>query len=216
MEPITGRPARAPFRLLSIVPLALILMLAACSTSGSGVATIDRGGDAEGGDPTQTPAAATDFEEAFLAYTSCMRQNGIEMPDFESAHGDGSGSQRLDEGDTQPPPLPFDPESEEYLQADEICREHLAGVVGDGREDEVPLTEEEQEALLEYTECLRANGIDIADPNEYGEADVNTGVDGEPQPDAAPSFDEDAFRAADEACRELRSKLPQGDEEAAP
>lgn len=213
MTPITRPPVRTWLRQLVAGPLVLYVLLAACSTAGSGagVATIDRSAAAS---PSPTSGAEMDFDDAILAYTGCMRRNGIEVSDPVSGHGDGSDSQQLDEPDTEQ--LPFDPESEEYRKAEDECSGLLEGVVADGREEQLALTEEEQEALLAYTECLRENGIDIGDPNEYGEADVGAGVDGEPQPDAAPPFDEEAFRAADEACRELRSKLPQGDEEHAP
>jgi hypothetical protein len=76
-------------------------------------------------EPGDEPQLTPEQEEAFLAFTECMREHGIDMPDFGSGGairiGPGSGA---DEGPS------FDPRSGEFQAAREECDEHLEGVEG--------------------------------------------------------------------------------------
>ena len=78
-------------------------------------------------EPAQQPELTPEQEEAFLAFNECMREHGIDMPDFGRGGvvriGPGSGD---DEGPS------FDPRSEEFQAAREACDEHLEGVEGLG------------------------------------------------------------------------------------
>ncbi len=60
-------------------------------------------------------------EEAMLKFTECMREHGIDMPDF------GGGAVRIGPGEGEgEEDLPdFDPMSDEFQAAQEACREHL-------------------------------------------------------------------------------------------
>jgi hypothetical protein len=72
-------------------------------------------------EPGDGPQLTPEEEEAFLAFTECMREHGIDMPDPGAGGairiGPGSGS---DPG--------FDPRSEEFQAAEEECRSHLEGI----------------------------------------------------------------------------------------
>jgi hypothetical protein len=56
------------------------------------------------------------LQDALVEYAECMREHGIDMPDPEFA-GDGGFLQQIGEG--------IDPGSEEFQEADEVCRPAL-------------------------------------------------------------------------------------------
>jgi hypothetical protein len=82
MRQSNPRPsARRPVRLLGgLAALAIVSMLAACSSSQPTVATL------KSVNPGQTAASASgdaDFQESLLDFAACMRDHGIDMPDPE-------------------------------------------------------------------------------------------------------------------------------------
>lgn len=84
-------------------------------------------------EPADQPELTPEQEEAFLAFTECMREHGIDMPDFGSGGVVRIGSGSGDDGGPS-----FDPRSEEFQAAREECEEHLEGVEGmDGPRVEV-------------------------------------------------------------------------------
>lgn len=72
-------------------------------------------------DAGEGPELTPEQEEAFLAFTECMREHGIDMPDF----GTG-GAVRIGPGSE----AQFDPRSEEFQAANEACRENIDGLPG--------------------------------------------------------------------------------------
>jgi hypothetical protein len=189
----SGRRTRAGMLTAS---LAMLLTLGACGAA-DGVATVD-GGGARGATPT--PSAPEDPEEAMLAFVDCMRDHGIEMPDPVVARaGDGPPA-------SLPPQPEFDFGSEEFLAAEEACRPLLpAGGMSMG--DAPELSEEQEQALLAFAECMRDNGIDMPDPQGGG---FVVPVGGGSGPEFDPASAE--FRAAEEACREHLADLPSVEE----
>jgi hypothetical protein len=180
------------------VILALGLVVAACSTSDETptVASLESGAEdallnaqAENGDPT------ADSEEAMLAFTQCLRDQGIDV-----------GDPTVDaDGNLQLPPIEFtvegddagaEPQMSEFEDLIAPCEEFLAGVVTTGSPQDAA---EFEDALLEYAQCMRANGFDMPDPDLSsggGVIDLGTqdGVD-------------ESFAAADEQCREVLARL---------
>ena len=73
-------------------------------------------------EPGDGPELTPEQEEAFLAFTECMREHGIDMPDF----GTG-GAVRIGPDEAGPN---FDPFSDEFQAAREECDELLEGVEG--------------------------------------------------------------------------------------
>jgi hypothetical protein len=147
----------------------------------------------------EKPAAADREQanrDAMLAYTQCMREHGVDIPDPQP--GQRGIRLRAPEGVTP----------EEMEEAEGACRQHLDKIEGPD------LTEEQQkefqEAALAHARCMREHGIDMPDPTfgEDGEARIEMrrgrgdGASG-PDPDSAK------FKAAEEACRD---KLPFGGE----
>jgi hypothetical protein len=164
-----------------------VLLLSACG-AGRGVATLT--GDDDAPSPTAS-AAAEDPEEALLAFTDCMRENGIDLPD-PVLRGAGQGGDVAEAVPGDAPP--FDPNSDEFRAAQQACDQHLEGL-GALEPGQAPaLTAEEEEAFLAFAECMREQGIDMPDPGRGGMV-VRPGSAG----DVDPMSEE--FQAAEEQCR---------------
>ncbi|SDL34625.1 hypothetical protein SAMN05216298_3536 [Glycomyces sambucus] len=177
--------------------IALLLGLTALSAAAcgddaddGGVASVDGATESasdEGGDGEDLDG----FEEA-LAYSECMRDNGV--PDFpDPQQNDGGGiTLGLPEG--------MDPESEEFAAAEAACEDMRPGP--DGGEDVDP---EIYAQLLEYSECMRENGItEFPDPQPNGGIIMNGDMGFDPQ--------SQEFQDADAACADLRPEGPGGPE----
>jgi hypothetical protein len=183
---------------LAVGIVAILVLLTAC-TSTSGVATID---GADGTTPTPSASAGSeDPEEAMFAFAECMREQGIDMPDpvirrFEAGGGEGDDGVVTDEADPGDDGGPnFDPNSDEFLAAQEECEHHLEGLDALEPGEQQELTPEQEEAFLAFTECMREHGIDMPDMGTGGAIRIGPGEEG-------PSFDpfSDEFQAAREAC----------------
>ena len=144
---------------------------------------------ADDGDPI------ADSEEAMLAFTQCLRDQGIDV-----------GDPTVDaDGNLQLPPIEFmveedgagtEPQMPEFEDLIAPCEELLAGVVVTGSPQGAT---EFEDALLEYAQCMRANGVDMPDPDfSSGGGVIDLGVQ--------DGVDE-SFAAADEQCREVLARL---------
>jgi hypothetical protein len=190
--------ARLP---LVVIGISLVV-LGACSSS-SGVTTLD----GSGAGTTPTPEASADPEDAIFAFTECMREHGIDMPDPEivqNEDGAGGGGMTFRRGidEAGPGEAPnFDPNSQEFQEAQEACQEHLDGFAAGPGGDAPELSEEEQQAMLDFAQCMRDHGIDMPDPQLNGPGFHIAGPGDE---DEGPAFDpmSEEFQAAEEACRE--------------
>ena len=177
--------------LLAVGVLSFVL-LSACGSS-SGVATLTGADDAT---PSPTAsAAAGDPEEALLAFTECMRENGIDLPDPVFRGAGGGSAQGGDVTEAVPGEIPpFDPNSDEFRAAQEACEQHLEGL-GALEPGEAPeLSAEEEGAFLAFAECMREHGIDMPDPRNGGIL---------VRPGSEEDFDpmSEDFQAAEEECR---------------
>lgn len=101
-------------------------------------------------------AEPVDTEEALLAFTACMRENGVEMPDPE-VDSEGNVSLGFRQA-AQTGGL-----SRQALQAGfEACGDLIEGVAQQfARPD---LTEVEDQ-LLAFAQCMRDQGVDMDDPD---------------------------------------------------
>ncbi|MEN8115208.1 MAG: hypothetical protein ABFS21_12570 [Actinomycetota bacterium] len=138
--------------------------------------------DATGTDPI------ADTEEAMLAFTQCLRDEGIDIADPTV---DADGNVRFGPIGSDSGVGVADPEEHmaEMDDAFEACGEHMEGVVT-GPSD-LDFTELE-DGILAYAQCMRDNGIDMADPDfSGGGAAVELG-----------SLNDEEFQAADAQCRQ--------------
>jgi hypothetical protein len=149
-----------------------------------------------GSDDPEAASGSTDREqanrEAMLAYASCMRENGVDMPDPEP----GQRGIRLNAPEGVTP--------EEMEAAESECRKHLDAIEPPDMSEEQQ--KEFQEAALAHARCMREHGVDMPDPTfgEDGRAQIRiqkgSGASG-------PDPDDPKWKAAEEACRD---KLPAG------
>ncbi|HDH02771.1 MAG TPA: hypothetical protein ENH15_00820, partial [Actinobacteria bacterium] len=107
--------------------IAFLLLVAACGGSGDGsetplegVASLEGAGSADGsGGPADSGEDRASFEEGLLAFTTCMRENGVEIPDIQV---DASGAPRIPAGGLSN----LDTSSPEFLLAFNSCVSILA------------------------------------------------------------------------------------------
>ncbi|GAB3464809.1 hypothetical protein GCM10027570_52860 [Streptomonospora sediminis] len=150
--------------------LAVGLALAGCGAMG---------GQQSAG-PSASPSMSVD--EQRVAFSECMRENGVDMPD--PGQEDGGARIQLDEGTDQS-------DVEEAMQA---CEEYRVG--GDAGAGADPADTEKR---TEYAECMRENGVEkFPDP-----APAEAG-------EGAREADEDVVNDPDldQAAEECRSLLP--------
>lgn len=188
-------------RLLTVtaVLVATALLMAACGgdSTTDGVASLDLETTVSGSDQP-APAEPTD-EEALLAFTACMRDNGF---DIDDPTVDAEGNVQL-----QPPD---DIRDEDFdlaaaQEALENCEDLLGGVtLGFGRADDA----EFEDSLLAWAGCMRDNGYHVDDPDftAIGPGGGGDGQGGGP-PGGGPfgNLDQDdpAFQTAMSACEDL-------------
>lgn len=153
---------------------AALLLAAACTDEASGgdVASV------EGGGSETTAEAEQDVsrEEAMANYAGCMRDNGVE--EFPDPAGNG-----LQIG----PGIADDPEFE---AAQEACQDELP-------DQGTQLGPEQQEAMVEFSGCMRDNGVEEF-PDVTGGGGLLVGPEIAQDPE---------FEAAMEACQELLEEM---------
>ena len=157
---------------VAVVALALALLVSACGGTDGGSA---------GGGNTRDGA-----ENAALEWAECMREHGVDVADPEV----DSAGRLVITPDTDPP----DPRQPGFRRAMAACDDLMRKALPDPGD----ISKEEQarmrDAALEFTRCMRKQGIDMPDPSTSGR-----GV-------AIPVKPNDpAFQRAAEACED---KLP--------
>ncbi len=189
-------------------------LLAGCgsdgSANGSKVASVGTspddpdGSGPDGTDPKQDP------QEAMLAYTECMRDHGIDMPDPVMAGSTQGGSKgggpvievhsagSVPDGADGPA---FNLDDKEFKEASAACDSLLDDVIGQIDIDPEQEAEMRQQ-LLDYSQCMRDQGIDFPDPvfNDNGGVSINvSGGEG----NGPSKIDDEKMQAASEACSDI-------------
>jgi hypothetical protein len=131
--------------LLAAVALSALALIAACgSEPEEGVASTGGAASEEAADEEVSQ------EEGLQDFAECMREQGVDFPDPDP-DGGFEGAEELREI------------MEDEPEAVEACQEHLASDDQDLDDPEV------QAALLEFSQCMRDNGVeDMPDPGEDG------------------------------------------------
>ncbi len=150
---MTRRP-----RAWALLVVAAGLTLTACSTSadGAGVASLQRAAGAAA-DPAGTAASS---EAELLDYVQCVRDQGVDIADPTvdadgnltlggggPGSGDGTGTAAFDH--------------DALLAAQDVCGEVPSGAFGSAVRD----TTEFQDAALVFVQCMRDEGLEVADPD---------------------------------------------------
>lgn len=173
--------------------LLLLTALTACTANAggpSGVATLESA--APNAETSAEPSASLDPEAARLAFAECMRDQGVDISDPDTAPGPGGGGG-----------FAFgtkDGDPEEFEAALDACDHFLEQAAGERRE----IDPEMQDRMLEFASCMREHGINMPDPNTDGgimiqrndDGTVNNGDD-----TLDPSSPE--FQEAQEACQPI-------------
>ena len=177
--------------LLWLLAALLIGAFAACTqATDAGIPTASESQEASPGEANsaqaETTPAAEDPEDTALAWSQCMRENGVpEFPDPDS------------EGRILIPRGSVDPDSAEFREAAEACR-HLApagwGDANGGPGDE--------EAMLEFARCMRENGVP-----EFPDPDPNSGVQNMFGPDSKLDPNDPKVQAALDICHAILPSL---------
>lgn len=176
-----------------VLGLALVSsVLTGCAASGGddgGVATLQDGASERSSEPSKRPSA--DPQEAMLAFTKCMREEGIDVPDPKSGVG-----MVIDKNSD------INPGSAEFQAAEKTCAPLLDEAMAQTREEIDPEEEARmQEAMLEFAQCMRDEGIDFPDPETAANGVTRVG----PGSDVDPN--DPAVAAASAKCSD---RLPGG------
>ena len=172
--------------------LALVLVVGACGDSGSDseVASLE-GSGAAGFEEATSDDLDADAEEAILAFAQCMRDNGV--PDFPDPSMDASGNLNLFGGGGRGD-LGVDRDT--LSAAFDECASLIEGIVQNFRNTDLS---ELEDTFLEFAECMRDEGIDMADPDFSGGFGPGAGGRGGLFGDVDPQ--DPAFQAAAEECQ---------------
>jgi hypothetical protein len=172
-----------------LLPAVVALVATACGGSAGaddGVASLDESAALDAA--PATTVAAVSHEDALLAFTACLREQGIAVPD-PTMDSDGN-LQLARPGGAQEDP---DFDRDVFRAAREACVEHLEGVaLGFRGEDRTDI----EDQLLEFAACVRDNGYDMPDPD----FSATPGQGGGGGPFGGIDRSDPVFQAAAEAC----------------
>ncbi len=163
--------------------LAVALVAGACGgtgeDSGSGVASIDgKSTSSKGGSGGSKKSTEADREKAALAFSRCMRANGVDMPDPGA-----DGMMKINPDQEQP--------SQEAMQeAEKKCKKEREALQGSFGEP----SKEFQEKALQMARCVRSKGFDMPDPTPSKGG--GTAVEFDPE-----KLEDPEFQKAMETCR---------------
>lgn len=140
-----------------ILVAAIALVLAACGSDSADVPSLRTTGDTQVVEPTADAAdGLRDDEAAMMAFTECLRDQGIEVydPVVDS------------EGNVEKPEFAegVDPKREEFGAAWKACAEHLEGFTFGKKRADVSDQVDQLDQFLVLATCLRDKGYDVDDP----------------------------------------------------
>jgi hypothetical protein len=153
-DPLTGEPIRVPSRGAVGAPPRFGLRLLLALVAAVGIVTA-----ACGSTGAATPSPGASVEAALLAFSQCMRDQGItNMPDPTV---DSEGNVQI-----QRPPGGHGSEAHDAFEAARNkCGKYLRGVTqGFSHAD----TAKTQDQLLKLAQCMRRRGVDVPDPDFSG------------------------------------------------
>jgi hypothetical protein len=155
-----------------VFPLVTLLFAITLSACGIGV---------NAAKPTPTP----DPQKAMLAFTQCMRDHGVDLPDPGTASG--------------PVKINVDPTTMDA--AENACKSLRKGQ--DGKAPSAAEQARMRDQLIKFSQCMRAHGVNMPDPTFSGNgATVRVGPgDSTLDPSSAE------FQAAQKACEK---NMPKG------
>lgn len=140
--------------------LVCVLVFTACGSAAddaSGIPTLEDSTDVAAADSS----AEVNPEQAAQDFVACLREEGFDVADPTLNDEGGVDMRSIFESSG------LDPRSEDFQQVQEACGEFLADAgLGGGAGDRGA---DRQESLLEFTACLRQEGLEVSDPAAPGE-----------------------------------------------
>ena len=190
---------------LTLLIAVLALVAAACGGSGSdeadGVASLTDANSAldDAAAAAEEIPDPVDAELALLAFTQCLREQGIDIDD-PTVDSDGNPQlTRPDFGEGGPP--------EGFREAAQSCQELLEGAtLGRQQRDFTQF----QDTFLAFASCVRDNGYDMPDPDfsSFGQPGQGPGQGGGVF--GAIDREDPTFVAASEACDDILADIGRG------
>lgn len=179
-------------RSAAAVPLLLMTMAACSATAGGPDGVASLASDAPGSINSPASSASLDPQAAQLAFAKCMREHGVDMPNPEASGGGADGAVRFDGRGA---------ERETFETAMEAC-DPILEQAGAFRGEMDP---EMLDKMVEFTQCMRDNGIAMPDPNAAGGISIQRNDNGSVTNGNGGNIDPESeeFQAADEACRPI-------------
>jgi hypothetical protein len=135
-----------------------------------------------------TTEAVRDPRDILVDFTRCLREEGVDVPDPDFEAAPGEARERLEEAG-------IDLDDPHVQEAVQTCQPLLAGILQSFSPEQIQAF---RDAIVEYAECMREQGIDLPDPDFTEGFDIFGGA-------ADPS--DPAFQAANQVCSDVFSDL---------
>lgn len=196
---------------LTPATVTLMLLLTACAGGGGGtdgVATLD--GSKGSGGTTSTTLSKAQAEAAMVDWTACMRDAGVDIPDFRT---DANGNAQIGvaiggpDDESADGEAPARPDRDGFEAARETCGEPPV----QGGEISEADRKEMQDKALEFSQCMRDEGLtDFPDPDfsRMGPGagpSVRVEDDGSNSADSTDSGDQGPFGGIDPSSPEFQA-----------
>jgi hypothetical protein len=152
---------------------------AACGRASAGTGIASAGGARSA---SAHPTASVDPQEQSRAFTQCLREHGVDVPDPDAGAGGGPGRVVISGG----------PDAADAA-ALEACKDKLPN-----GGDPPSMSPEQLDQLRAFAQCMREHGVDVPDPEPGGNGIMISRSGG-------PGPDDPTVKAAQEACH---GKLP--------
>ncbi len=193
---------------ISALAGAIVLVVAACGGSDDAAPQVASLSNDSGSVAATTTVAPQDVdrEAAMMAFTACLRDEGV---DIDDPTVDADGNLQLN----RPNDIEPGESARELLgEAFEMCRHHIEAItLGFGRVDRTGL----EDTLVEFAACMRENGYDMPDPDFSGFGPgQGDGESAGPGPGGGPfggiDPEDPTFQAAQEACADILARFGPG------
>lgn len=141
-----------------VLAVSVAVISAGCGGSDSGgVAKASGSGSKQTSSTTSTTATGASRDEKLLAFAKCMRTDGG-VPDFPDPQTDANGDLQL-----TPPTGGNNGNNRTQIRGGfQKCQKYLDGVISaPSQADQTAI----RDAQLEFAKCMRAEGVDVPDPD---------------------------------------------------
>jgi hypothetical protein len=207
-------------RMIAGVALCMGVALAGCGggSKGDGIASLT-GGTSTTVKAKSAKATEKDQRDALVAYTRCLRKEGLDVADpvYTADNGPAGAGPSTAKGSTADGPqggssavfsngggsisLPS-PDDPAFKAADKKCKPILDAAHKDMPKPSAEEMAKAQDQALAFAKCMRKHGIDMPDPTFTGDGGIAIqipagAVQGDPSTGAGPSK---AMEAASKSC----------------